>query len=62
MIRGESDSYHAFLLRLWKDDQDVGWRAAVENTHDGSKQGFATLQQFIAFLEAQTGERLIDKS
>jgi hypothetical protein len=57
MDGGKGDNqYRAFLLRLWRDDPDGGWRATVENVQDGSKQGFASLQQLVAFLEAETDE------
>lgn len=50
--------YHAYVLRLWRDGEDAPWRASLESTHDGTQRHFTGLAQLLAFLEAQTGERL----
>ena len=50
--------YRAYLLRLWQvqcEDQLV-WRASLENPHTGERQGFADLARLYEFLKEQTDE------
>lgn len=42
--------YHAFLLRLWRDDETVSWRIQLEDPHTGERRGFASLEQMVAYL------------
>jgi hypothetical protein len=53
-------TYLAYLIRLRRDSESTPWRVTVENPHTGERWGFATLRQFVEFLEKQTGERLRD--
>ena len=49
-------TYLSYLLRLWRvrqNDLDV-WRASLEDTHSGERQGFASLEALIDFLREQT--------
>jgi len=47
--------YLSYLLRLWWSDEDeVVWRASLESPMNGERQGFASLKDLFAFLEAQT--------
>jgi len=48
--------YKAYLLRLWREQEDGRWRATLENPGSGERAGFATLEELVAFLEAKTGE------
>jgi len=61
MSRPESYHYHAYLLRLWREGPDAPWRAMVEDTGNGRKQAFPTLQHLIIFLEGVTDEQLLTK-
>lgn len=45
----------AFLLRLWREDESMPWRAMLVNPHTGDQQGFADLRMLFAFLRDQTG-------
>ena len=37
-----TDEYRAYLLRLWRVEDDGGrWRARLENVETGEAQGFA---------------------
>ena len=45
--------YHAFLLRLWREDGRSPWRVTLENPHTGEKQTFATPEQFWDYLQGQ---------
>jgi len=53
----EQRRYRAYLLRLWRTDDERGspvWRAALEDARTGERHGFADLARLCAFLEAQT--------
>ena len=52
----ERQHYLAFMLRPWRTGEDgMVWRASLENAHTGARQGFASLDALLAFLEEQTG-------
>ena len=59
MSQPESYAYHAYLLRLWREGADAPWRAMVEETGNGRKHAFSTLQHLITFLEVLTDEQLL---
>lgn len=48
--------YLSFLLRLWqvKQNGDEAWRASLEDSHTGARQGFASLEALMKFLLQQT--------
>jgi hypothetical protein len=50
--------YHAYLLRLWRDENGMPWRATLQNPHTGEQEGFASVDQLIAFIrnKTETGE------
>lgn len=48
--------YMAYLLRLWRENQDGPWRALLENPNSEERIGFANLEDLIEFLENKTGE------
>lgn len=50
--------YKAYLLRLWREGDQAGWRALLENPHNGERAAFASLGELVAYLEAKTGETL----
>jgi hypothetical protein len=41
--------YQAYLLRIWKDSGQ--WRFSIEAVDSGRRQGFACIEQLVAFLE-----------
>ncbi len=49
-------AYIAYLLRLWRvdDDKDFAWRVYIQNPHTGERQAFASLKEMCAFLEEKT--------
>jgi hypothetical protein len=48
-----TDQYRAYLLRMWRVDDDGGyWRARLENVETGEAQGFASLAKLIEFLQS----------
>jgi hypothetical protein len=54
--------YLAYLLRLWRENDNEGaydvetaaWRASLERPQTGERQGFASLADLLAFLEKET--------
>ena len=48
--------YHAYLLRLWRDDAAASWRASAQNPHTGQIHHFATVAQLLQFLQEQLTE------
>lgn len=52
----------AYLLRLWRvrvEGKQV-WRASLETPGTGERRGFAGLKALLRFLEAETGETILD--
>ena len=52
---------YSFLLRLWQvpANEEHDWRILLENVQTGEKCGFASLEEFLAYLcqvTAQTNE------
>jgi hypothetical protein len=48
-----TDEYRSYLLRLWRVQTDgQSWRAMLENVETGKRQGFATLEKLIEFLQS----------
>ena len=60
LMNDRSPCYLEFLLRLLciTGDEDVAWRASLEDAHSGERRGFADLTSLWAFLEAQMAERV----
>jgi hypothetical protein len=46
--------YHAYLLRIWREEEGMPWRATLQNPHTGEQEGFATVEQLITFIRAKT--------
>ncbi|WKZ38742.1 MAG: hypothetical protein QY328_10785 [Anaerolineales bacterium] len=47
---GSERSYHAYLLRVWREDDSLPWRAQLESPNTGDVLGFATLEELLSFL------------
>jgi poly(3-hydroxybutyrate) depolymerase len=54
MTTDKPKDYHAYLLRVWRDDEVSPWRATLQDPHTGHTYGFSTMQQLYHFLEAET--------
>ena len=53
----DSPRYCAYLLRCWQEPSLVhlgtaAWRFSLEDPHTAERQGFATFEALIAFLQA----------
>jgi len=49
----EKSDYHAFLLRLWRENGRSPWRASLDNPHTGEKETFSSIEQLWAHVQAQ---------
>lgn len=46
--------YRAFVLRLWQDDSNQGWRFSLEEIGRSlPRRGFRSLEAMTAFIEAE---------
>ena len=52
----KGERYASYLLRLWQttSGNKVVWRASLENSQTGERQGFASLEALFNFLRQQT--------
>jgi hypothetical protein len=50
--------YKSYMLRVWRDEVEGGWRATLESVTTGEVHAFAHLDQLVAFLEANDMEVL----
>ncbi|MCP4539362.1 MAG: hypothetical protein GY832_19675 [Chloroflexi bacterium] len=55
MKKQQQRDYLSYLLRLWQtgDDENVVWRALLENPFTEERHGFASLQDLFAFLQTR---------
>ncbi len=53
--KARSGQYHAYLLRLWQEDETKEWRALIEDAHSDARRGFATLEALFEHLRQLTG-------
>ena len=53
----EQRDYLSCLLRLWRmgNGERPMWRASLKSVHNGQQVGFASLEDLLHFLRAQTG-------
>jgi hypothetical protein len=52
----EQADYLSYLLRLWRVSEETAvWRASLESSHTGEREGFASLDDLLDFLRMQTG-------
>ena len=58
-MSGERQGYLAYLLRMWRVEEDGGvrWRASLEQPSDGEQFVFGSLEAAFDFLQEQTSER-----
>ena len=49
--------YCAYLMRLWRDDAATPWRGSLECPRTGKRQHFATIEQLVNQIKAETTEQ-----
>ncbi len=45
--------YHAYLIRLWRDDRQAPWRAELVSPSGGDTRRFASPEQFFRYVQEQ---------
>ncbi|MBN1249368.1 MAG: hypothetical protein JXC32_17035 [Anaerolineae bacterium] len=57
-MREPRERYLSYLLRLWQvwDEEGPTWRASLESTATGDRQGFVSLDGLFGFLRRLTDE------
>lgn len=45
--------YHAYLIRLWRDETQQPWRAELVSPHTGEAHRFATPEQLFSYVQQQ---------
>lgn len=45
--------YHAYLIRLWRDETQQPWRAELVSPHTGEARRFATPEQAFRYVQEQ---------
>ncbi len=43
-------AYQAYLLRLWRDGEDGGWRISLQSVTTGTRRGFSSLESLFGYL------------
>jgi hypothetical protein len=53
--------YVSYLLRLWRtgNEEKAAWRASLENPLTGERQGFASLEELVAFLRVSVSNQAL---
>lgn len=49
-------NYHAYLVRLWRDDGSAPWRIRVQDAQGDRAYLFATVEELTHFLSQITGD------
>jgi hypothetical protein len=54
-MAGQEPTYFAYLLRLWRVDDDEApvWRASLQRPGGEERHGFASLDELFAYLSGQ---------
>ena len=55
-VSEDQQRYLSYLLRLWQVESkgQLVWRASLEDSRTGERQGFASIDALLAFLREQT--------
>jgi hypothetical protein len=49
----QSNLYHSYLVRFWRDTPDVPWRASAQCVQTGNTLLFGNVESLLAFLQAE---------
>ncbi|MCA9921001.1 MAG: hypothetical protein KC419_16945 [Anaerolineales bacterium] len=56
MSAERTDSYIAYLIRLWHESPDV-WRGMLADPHTGERRYFTDADELLAFLREQIEQK-----
>lgn len=51
-----SRRYHSYLLRMWREDEQMPWRIQLEDPHTREMIGFQNMEKLIKFLDEKMPE------
>ncbi len=59
MQHGEDRPYVAYMLRIWRveDQTGAGLRASLEHAHSGERQSFRDLEALCTYLREYVGSQ-----
>lgn len=53
--------YYTYILRFWEEQEsdkgDSAWRFTIEDPAQGTRHGFSSMDDLVAFLHAQVAQR-----
>ncbi|HRQ25345.1 MAG TPA: hypothetical protein PLF42_18100 [Anaerolineales bacterium] len=55
--KNTSRNYHAYLLRIWREEESMPWRVQIEDPTTDETVGFPTLAELLSFLNGQFKEK-----
>jgi hypothetical protein len=50
------DNYHAYMLRLWRADENGKWHATLQDPHTGQLLRFDSVESVFVYLQTTLGE------
>lgn len=50
----QPEERYSYLLRLWRNGPNGGWRASLQSVQTGEQHMFADLESLLAFLVEQS--------
>jgi hypothetical protein len=50
-----SAARHSFVLRIWREKGNAGWRGWVHHIRSGESTASQDLNELLAFVECRTG-------
>jgi len=55
-MTAKKSRYESYMLRMWQtsNEEELIWRASLENPSSGERFGFASLEDLCSFLQART--------
>jgi hypothetical protein len=54
--KDSSADRHSFVIRIWREEGNAGWRGWVEHTRTGETSFVQELDELLAFIECRTGK------
>ena len=52
--------YQSYLLRMWKEEEPVGWRASLQNVSTQECHYFDNMTNLLSFLYNQVGQAIVE--
>ena len=59
-LKPSTEGYQSYLLRLWKEQNSLGWRASLQDVSTHECHNFANLANLLAFIYDQVGQAIVE--